>query len=401
MKVAAGKRVADAVVWKAGQRVARLRRSGAGVEFRYEPGYAGPPVALSLPLEVGVVQTVGGALPPFFAGLLPEGRRLAAIRRAAKTSADDDLTLLLAVGTDTIGDVQVTPEQAAAPARDAAPTSAAPTLAQASFAEIYQRVLSTDPDDRVGLPGAQDKVTGRMISLPVTHAGHAFILKLDPPEFPHLVANEAFFLAAARASGLEVAEAEVVHDRTGQAGLLVRRFDRESAAGELRALAQEDACQVLGRYPADKYRVTTEEVIAGLMRHAGAPLVAARALLQQFAFAYLTGNGDAHAKNFSLGERAGEWRVTPAYDVPCTLLYDDTTLALSVNGKEREDLGRKDFLALGDAVGLPPKAVTRVLDGLLTAMPAWHARLGELPFDQRRVHKLAKALAYRAKRLRG
>ena len=180
MKVAAGKRVADAVVWKAGRRAARLRRSDAGVEFRYEPSYAGQPVALSLPREVGTVQTVGGALPPFFAGLLPEGRRLAAIRRAAKTSADDELTLLLAVGTDTIGDVQVTPEQAAAPARDVAPTSAAPTLAQASFAEIYQRVLSTDPDDRVGLPGAQDKVTGRMISLPVTHAGHAFILKLDP-----------------------------------------------------------------------------------------------------------------------------------------------------------------------------------------------------------------------------
>ena len=129
--------------------------------------------------------------------------------------------------------------------------------------------------------------------------------------------------------------------------------------------------------------------------------MAARTLLQQVAFAYLTGNGDAHAKNFSLGERAGEWRVTPAYDVPCTLLYDDTTLALAVNGKERENLGRKDFLALGDAVGLPPKAVTRVLDALLAAMPAWHARLGELPFDQRRVHELAKALAYRAKRLRG
>ena len=32
-----------------------------------------------------------------FAGLLPEGRRLGALRRAVKTSADDDLTLLLAV----------------------------------------------------------------------------------------------------------------------------------------------------------------------------------------------------------------------------------------------------------------------------------------------------------------
>jgi serine/threonine-protein kinase HipA len=43
----------------------------------------------------------------FFAGLLPEGRRLTNVRRAVKTSADDDLSLLLAVGADPVGDVQV------------------------------------------------------------------------------------------------------------------------------------------------------------------------------------------------------------------------------------------------------------------------------------------------------
>ena len=41
--------------------------------------------------------------------LLPEGRRLGALRRAVKTSADDELSLLLAVGADAIGDVQVVP----------------------------------------------------------------------------------------------------------------------------------------------------------------------------------------------------------------------------------------------------------------------------------------------------
>jgi len=36
-----------------------------------------------------------GALPSYFSGLLPEGRRLGALRRAVKTSADDELSLLL------------------------------------------------------------------------------------------------------------------------------------------------------------------------------------------------------------------------------------------------------------------------------------------------------------------
>ena len=45
--------------------------------------------------------------------------------------------------------------------------------------------------------------------------------------------------------------------------------------------------------------------------------VAALAVLRQIAFAYLSCNGDAHAKNFSVRRLAdGEWRVTPAYDVP-------------------------------------------------------------------------------------
>jgi len=217
------KRVDEAVVQKAGQRAARLRRSRDGVSFEYLPDYAGPAVASTLPRDVGVVQRSGGALPPFFSGLLPEGRRLHAIRRAAKTSADDELTLLLATGADAIGDVQVFVE---GDAETPPSTQVVAPLDQASFDELYASVLAADPADRVAIPGAQDKVSGGMISLPITHASAAWILKLDPPEFPHLVANEAFFLAAARSSGLDVAAAEVVHDRLGRPGLLVRRFDR-------------------------------------------------------------------------------------------------------------------------------------------------------------------------------
>ena len=56
-----------------------------------------------------------------------------------------------------------------------------------------------------------------------------------------------------------------IHDADGVPGLLVKRFDRmETGPGAFVALAQEDGCQVLGRYTAEKYRVTTEEVIGAL-----------------------------------------------------------------------------------------------------------------------------------------
>ncbi|HTX97601.1 MAG TPA: HipA N-terminal domain-containing protein [Mycobacterium sp.] len=55
------------------------------------------------------VVTTGGSVPPFFAGPLPEGVRLGVVTSSTKTSADDHLTLLLAIGSDTIGNVRVVP----------------------------------------------------------------------------------------------------------------------------------------------------------------------------------------------------------------------------------------------------------------------------------------------------
>jgi len=374
----------EASVYKAGELAARLIRHERGTIFEYLADYVGPAVATSLPREAGALQTTGGALPAFFSGLLPEGRRLQAVRDAVKTSLDDELSLLLAVGGDLVGDVQVMPVGTAA-TREVNAAGDLPKLEDVVFRDLYAQILSPRSIDRTSLAGVQDKVSGGMISLPVQRRGGAWILKLNPPEHAHLVANEAFFLKAARASGLQVTDADVVHDRTGQQGLLVRRFDRdviaEGSVPQVRALAQEDACQVLGRYPADKYRMSTEQVIAGLSNCTGAPVVAARTLLRQFAFAYLTCNGDAHAKNFSILHQGGEWRVSPAYDLPSTYPYGDDTMALPLAGKSREDIGHQDFVVLGESCGVPQKATKRVLQELLTAMPAWFDRLDELPFD--------------------
>lgn len=387
-------RVDRAIVYADREPAGVLRRTGIDVEFTYGAAYAGPAIATTLPVRPEPFSTGRpGAVPAFFAGLLPEGRRLTALRRAAKTSADDDLTMLLAIGTDTIGHVRVLPD-GEKPGDD--PDDAVETFAEVRFAELFARVLSRDPADRIGLPGVQDKVSGRMISLPVSHRDAGWILKLDPPEFPHLVANEAFFLDAAEVSGLAVPDHEVVRDVEGAAGLLIRRFDRVGA----RRLPQEDGCQVSDRYPADKYRITSEELVTKLSAVCGAPIVAARDLLRQLVFAYLACNGDAHAKNFSVVRSPeGEWSVTPAYDLPSSHPYGDTSMALPVGGKLREDIGRADFLELGRAVGVRERATGRVIDELLDSLPRWLGRLGELPFDGQRTKKLRKAIQYRARRL--
>ncbi len=102
--------VSSADVFKAGTLAGNLRRLYDRTEFQYLPAYltaGGPPVAWSLPPSADTYIAPAAAVPAFFAGLLPEGRRLTALRRMVGTSADDEFSMLLAVGSDTIGDVQV------------------------------------------------------------------------------------------------------------------------------------------------------------------------------------------------------------------------------------------------------------------------------------------------------
>src|ERR1700737_1318803 len=60
--------------------------------------------------------TGGGAVPAFFAGLLPEGIRLGVVTSSTKTPADDHLTLLLAIGADPAGTAR-SPRPVPAPPR--------------------------------------------------------------------------------------------------------------------------------------------------------------------------------------------------------------------------------------------------------------------------------------------
>lgn len=103
-------RIAD--VYKQGVQAARIERHEGGTKFSYLPRYlesGGPAVATTLPLTSQAVFTPSGAVPPYFTGLLPEGRRLNSLRRAVKASADDELALLMGAGGDAVGDVQTVP----------------------------------------------------------------------------------------------------------------------------------------------------------------------------------------------------------------------------------------------------------------------------------------------------
>ncbi len=392
--------VEHADVYKSGALAATLTRTSDGIEFGYLDDWiaaARPAIASTLPVRREPVLRPVGALPSYFAGLLPEGRRLSALRRAVKTSADDEFSLLLAVGADAIGDVQVVP--AGLTPAEVPPRVAIDDLADTSFADLLTELGIRA--QRMALPGVQDKTSAAMINLPVARAGERFILKLNPLDgYPHLVENETFFLDAAHLSGLTVPPHKLVVDRDGTPGLLVRRFDRITVDGEVRALAVEDGCQAADRPPADKYLLGTDRTFLALTKVCDVPVLAGRELIWQLAFAYLTGNGDAHAKNFSvLQDQAGEWGVSPVYDVPCSQVYGDSTMAMSIGRRSGSEFSAQDFVALGATLRVPERAVRRALTELADRVDRWLPGLDTLPFDRAQVSKLRRVIQHRRSRL--
>lgn len=379
--------VTEADVHKAGVLAGRLwRDERARIHFAYRDDYIraqGRPVASTLPVGPQTVGPLHG-LPAFFAGLLPEGHRLSVLRSAAKTSLDDELTLLLAIGSDVPGDVQVVPA-------GTAPVEPVP-LADLNDAGVDFSRLA-DALDLHGLPGVQDKVSASMLSAPVATAHHRWILKLDPPGTPHLVLNEALHLKAARALRIPVASAHVVRDSRGAPGLLVNRFDRMHDGGAWRRLELEDGAQLLGVLPAAKYSVAAEELVPAVAGACRAPAVAVRNLYLQFLFAWLTGNGDLHAKNVAvLTDPLGRRAVAPMFDLPSTVLYGDMTMALPVAGRTK-GLRARHWAQFAESIGLPSRAAASAVALALKA--AAGADLASLPFEGSPLNRAERELRHR------
>lgn len=360
-------------VYKGDTFAATLVRHGDHVEFAYNNAYVGAPVATTLPISDVPYVAPAGQLPAFFVGLLPEGRRLTALRRALKVSADDELSLLLAVGADTVGDVRVVPP--GQEPHDPVPVVSDARWEEVDLASLFARSIGGDYD-QIAIPGVQDKISGRMISFPARGPAGPVIIKLDPPEYKHLVHNEAAMLGTAAETGLFTVPSHlVVTDARGNSGLVISRFDRDTATAVTQRFPVEDGCQASGRYPADKYNLDTIEVIVDLADRCTAPSVARLQLLQRFLLSYLAGDGDFHARNMAITRNSlGIWEPTPVYDVVCTALYGDMTLATPFNGRDAvQTMGRARFLDAALNLGIPQGAVTAMLD---TAVPRIAAAVG-------------------------
>ena len=341
----------ELAVWLYGVRVAIIDRDRDRPRLSYtEDALSRYPLGtplLSLSLPVGTRRYTQGIVRPFLDGLLPEGESRKSIARDVHVSERDTYGLIRALGRDCAGAVVIQPADDPPPP---APTTATAELLSDQEIEALIRDLKSAPLGvggrvRISLAGVQEKlVLTRMPDgswgRPVDGTPSTHILKPEIAAFPETVENEAFCMRAAKHLGLDVANVETTAIG-GRELIVVERYDRiVGDDGSVERVHQEDFCQATGMAPETKYEEDggpSLQRIAAILESVAAPDSLDR-LLKAVTVNALIGNGDAHAKNFSLLHGAsGSLRLTPLYDLMCTLYYGDDRLAMYIDNVHRTD----------------------------------------------------------------
>lgn len=371
-------------VWLHGTKVATVEEDRRRrLHLRYtndakERFQLGTPL-LSLTLPLNDQQFGNGVVRPFLDGLLPEGDPRRAIADDLSLRADDTFGLISALGRDCAGALVIQPYDHLPPP---VPTTAtAEPLDEETLAELVANLrnapLGAGDRVRISLAGVQEKLLltrrtdggwGRPIEgTPSTH-----ILKPEIRGYPHSVENEAFCMRLALNLGLPAAEVKTTKVVSRQL-IVVTRFDRiVDSAGVVERVHQEDFCQATGTPPSRKY----QEDGGPSLRRLAAILqsvdpASLEGLLRMVAVHVVVGNGDAHAKNFSLlHESSGAIRLAPMYDLMSTLVYGDDRLAMCIDDVRRTDrVSAARIINEATSWGMPRHRAVDIVEHLLDAIP--------------------------------
>ena len=332
---------------------------GGRCVFTYDAAYLDakhPAIAFTLPLQPAPYVCEQG-LHPFFDNLAAEGWLRNAQARALKVDAGNRFALLLAFGHDCAGAVSVVdPAPVAEPAIDVGdPTAMAALTSRASLSGIQPKLFAVR-EGRSYRPARRDETS-------------TFIAKLPSGALRDIVENEYLTTIACRAllPGDAIVAPEIANLKgIKEQALLVPRFDRLRSGAKRHF---EEFNQLLGKRSGDdKYEASYDDMAAFILTTPSCTPVDAWRLFQRILVCFLTGNTDAHLKNFAMFHTPDGLRLTPAYDLVAAALYPEyRTLALAIGNTSSlaiEALKPKHVVALSKAYGLDSAVLSDALNNL-------------------------------------
>lgn len=393
-------------IWLYGTKVAIVESERRRMRLQYtaDAMQSFPPGTplLSLQIALRPQRFPNGTVRSFLDGLLPEDDARRLIAQDLGLRANDTFALAWALGRDCAGALVIQPDGDEAPSP--ATTLTAEPLSEDGIRLLIENLrsapLGVDQRVRISLAGVQEKLLltrlpdGRW-GRPVDGTPSTHILKPEIREYPQTVENEAFCMRLAKNLDMEVADVETIAVG-GRQLLVVSRYDRiVTPDGEVERIHQEDFCQATGLLPAQKYEEDggpSLRRIAGILSEADPDSL--ESLLRAVTLNVVIGNGDAHAKNFSLlHDRGGALRLAPLYDLLCTLMYGDDRLAMYVDNVHRINRVTGDRL-LDEAVswGMARVRAGEIVGEILARIPeAVEKTQAETPGTPRELLEIVQA----------
>ncbi|UAN45989.1 type II toxin-antitoxin system HipA family toxin [Serratia sp. JSRIV001] len=410
--------MADLDVYMNGYKVGIFSREGTGAHmFQYvdtwlnQPGSR--PISLSMPLRRRPYK--GAEVYNFFDNLLPDNPeirgRILARYRADSTQPFD---LLARIGADTIGALQLLPQNAGPGDIRTINYKALSNQELASILTGYKAgaplgMIEDVEDFRISLAGAQEKTALLYLEnrwcLPIAATPTTHIIKLpigkieshsNSIDLSDSVENEYLCALVAKEFGLSVPHCFIMQVGDIKA-LAVERFDRRYASDGswIMRLPQEDFCQVLNVPSARKYENQGGPGISEIMEYLLGSVTAEKDrynFMKAQVLFWLLAATDGHAKNFSVFiEADGRFRLTPLYDILSVypvfagrgLHPKDAKLAMGLKGSKGkkyaiEQIFPRHFFHTAKAVGFERAAMEGILTELAESVDTVIERVTQL-----------------------
>ncbi len=365
-------------------------RSWEDARFSYNEEYLSQhdPRAISVSLPVQREPFSAERTKVFFDGLLPEGFMRKTIAGNMHFDERDYLSILYYLGKECLGAIRIGEAgDEELNGYDAISSEQVRRLAAEGASKSSELVIKT----HLSLTGASGKVglyydeVNDKWYLPSGTSPSTHIVKQSHIRLDGIVTNEQLSMLAAGKCGIDIPESFIINMGKGidsEVLFATKRYDRiinersEIISGLRRPfrLHQEDFAQALAVSAADKYEKEGDNYLIRMFEiirnHSGNPLEDQLKLWRRIVFDYVLGNADAHIKNFSLlySYDLGEKRLSPAYDMISTAVYEASTREMSFNigGKRSlDEIGRDDFKVMASEAGIGEKVAMNVYEDVL------------------------------------
>ncbi|MGS0690047.1 HipA domain-containing protein [Shewanella sp. 0m-8] len=336
----------------------------------------------------------------FLVNLLPENKGLDYLVESLGVSRGNTFALIRGIGLDTAGAIAFSLKGTLLPQTSFREISDAEVIKRLEDPDVWPMEV-WDGKPRLSVAGVQSKLNlfynGEAFGFADGALSSTHILKFEKHQ--HLVINEFLTMRLAKAISMNVANVDISYFGQYKA-LCVERFDRRYLPDEQKVLRRHiiDSCQTLGFSVNKKYERnfgTGRDVkdiregvsfarLFGLASQCSNPAAAKQDMLQWTLFNLLTGNADAHGKNYSFFMTPTGLEPTPWYDLVCVALYDEfeQELAMAIDDEFDpnkiyayqlasfiEDIGLPRALLVNNLTQMATK-ITQTIDEVIAMLPA-------------------------------